>query len=235
MALLARTRPGCCPVNAPSETTRRPPTSTWSTPSGGSRGSEKLARSATLSAEKTTTSAALPTRQNAAICETEALSGQRGHLAHRLGQGQQLLLAGIATEHAAERSGHAGMRLARQREPVGPDHGPVEGEDAAHVVLGHEVEHGDYLPVRLLQELRGVVERGQAGIFGEIGDRVPLALGSGRRARDHDAGPARGARDVLPAGQAFVDLRREALEHLALSEPLEQRVTSALLDPRGEE
>ncbi len=72
-------RPGRAPVCCPSDHTTRPLTNTSAMPAAGCAGDSYVARSATVSGSKTTTSAQAPALKHTPVNQAEALRGQRGH------------------------------------------------------------------------------------------------------------------------------------------------------------
>src|SRR5690606_3663830 len=116
----------------------------------------------------------------AALLLADAPGGQRGHLAYRLLEREDALVANVVAEHAREGTVAARVRVAvaeAAERAVGRDHGPRVAHDAAHVVLVHDVPHAARaaLELDLDRELRGEVEVGLAGALTcDVRERLAL-------------------------------------------------------------
>ncbi|ABA49412.1 hypothetical protein BURPS1710b_0836 [Burkholderia pseudomallei 1710b] len=127
----------------------------------------------------------------AAPREPEAPGGQRSHLAHRVLERNQPLVARVVAEHARKRAPEARMRQRIVRQAVGAHHRRRVRQDPAHVVLRHVVIHG----ARRLQPARRVL-LGHAPLGGDRPQQLARHFRMRIGPRDRDVDVARRLLDV---------------------------------------
>ena len=165
----------------------------------------------------------------AAIGEPQMPRGERRHLAHRVFEGHDVLVARVAAQHARERAVRARMRLAERRRPircvrrrVAPDRDVRLRHDVAHVVLIHRVvddlDVAVVLDERVTRPLEGILPR----LAREIGDRATAVLGPPPSTRDDDA---------IPVAAGLGVLVTDARAHRRILQALAHRETPALVRP----
>ena len=148
-----------------------------------------------------------PWAKDAAIGEAHAGGRERGHLAHRLLEADDVLLADVGAEHARKGAVAARVRraLAELRDlAVGADHGERRGQDAHHVGFRDRVE-----------DARGVAVRDDVEhhVGGILDARLLAALpGDGGEVLADDAGDRRCC-DADVGGIAAAALVRDLVDH----------------------
>ena len=163
------------------------------------------------------------------VIEAQPGRGERGHLAHGVGEREDLLVASVPAEHPREGPVGPRMRLSerqravrRVRARVAADADPVLRHDVADIVLAHRVVDDVDGALVLDERVAGPFERIAPGLARQLLDAlagpVRMLAGTG----DHDAVP-RAARLHLLAADARTDR--------GIGEPLAHLLRAAFVHP----